>query len=633
VNNIDLDAIFGQEGLLSKRIKNFTVRTQQRSMSSAVHDAIVQKSCLIAEAATGTGKTFAYLVPALLSGQKVLIATATKALQDQLVHHDLPNIIQHLGIARTVQNLKGRDNYLCLYHIQKVLDESSHHSAQVNRDILNIHQEIPRLQFGERNEITSVLEDSPAWYYATAHADHCVGNKCPVQSECFMYKARQKAMAADCVVVNHHLFFADSKLKNDGFGALLPAFEIFIFDEAHQIPEVATQFYSQSFTSASLKRLLQDIEKIQNFEPSFLAFLGRLIDDLETMTISLQKNNTPIEINQAIKQKWVLLDKMIEDYQDLSQCLHKLPVDEELMVLKAIDRLNYFLSCMKRMNEQDAQGIAWVQALKKHIRFQWSPYDVATEMKSLLQGLSASLIFTSATLKSAHAFDWFTQALGLEHATAHAWDSPYNWDKQALLYVPHGIPDVYHPNYHQRFLASILPIIQRLKGRTFILFTSHKALQEVAQLMADYPEFNLLVQGTQDKRILLEEFRKNANCVLLGTSSFWEGVDVQGEALSCVAIDKLPFANIKEPLVAGKMKYVKAKGQSPFEEHLIPQAIIALKQGVGRLIRTEQDQGILVIGDPRLIGRAYGQVILESLPPMPWTRNVQRVEAFLKNMN
>lgn len=632
MNSIDFNAIFGPNGLLAQKIHNFSVRPQQVSMASAIQDAINHKTTLIAEAATGTGKTFAYLVPALLSGQKVLIATATKALQDQLVHQDLPNIIQHLGIARTVQNLKGRDNYLCLYHIRKILEESSHYSLQVYQDILKIHAEVTHLKVGERGEILNVSEDSPAWYFATAHAEHCLGLKCPIQSECFMYQARQKAMAADCVVVNHHLFFADSKLKNDGFGALLPAFEIFIFDEAHQIPDVATQFFSQFFTTASLMRLIQDIEKLQHLEQQFLGFLGRLMDDLQTMMLALKHVKNPIEWHTAVAQQYIPLENWLEDYPHLLSCLQKLPVDSELQVLKCIERLNLIIQSMQKMAAHDPAGIAWVHVLKKHIRFQWAPYEVADEIKKLLQGLSASLIFTSATLKSAQAFDWFEQALGLEEAQKNAWDSPYAWEQQALMYIPHGLPDVYHPQYHEAFLTSILPIISHLKGRTFILFTSHKGLQNVAQMMLNYPEFNILVQGSQDKRLLLETFRQQENSVLLGTASFWEGVDVQGEALSCVAIDKLPFANIKEPLVSGKMKHVKAKGESPFESYLIPQAIIALKQGVGRLIRTENDKGILVIGDPRLVGRPYGQVILQSLPPMPWTRSYQRVTSFLQTI-
>lgn len=621
-----LQGIFGQQGLLAKRLKSFRVRSQQLDMANAVYDTIISQEWLIAEAATGTGKTFAYLVPSLLSGKKILITTATKTLQDQLVLDDIPKILMVLGLSLTVQNLKGRDNYLCKYHIQRILSEQHAYQLPHYSELLNIYEQMPGLSLGEKSEIINIPQDSPLWHGITAHAEVCLASKCPMQSECFLYQARQKAMAADCVVVNHHLFFADSRLKVDGFGALLPAFEIIVFDEAHQLVDIATQFYSQSFSTAHLLKLAQELQTTPALPSQKLLEQSALLEsNLHLFLRNFDSWVSPQLLLPLFKQKKI----PIQEWQSLLIELQSHLDGVSLEDVGWKTRITQILDLMHKLDSPHSEGIAWLQPLKKHLRFQWSPLCVAAEVKELLQGLKASLIFTSATLQTGGHFKWFQEALGLEQALTKAWTSPYNWSEQALLYIPHHLPDVYHEHYYTRFIAQILPVIEGLGGKTFILFTSHRALQWVAEELKGRCPFPLFVQGTEDKARLLASFRQQGNGVLLGTGSFWEGVDVQGEALSCVAIDKLPFLNIAEPLVAAKMRQLKSQGKSVFDEYLIPKAILTLKQGVGRLLRTEHDRGVLIIGDPRLIGRPYGHVFKQSLPEMTWTRSLEKVMHFI----
>lgn len=633
MRDLDYSAYFSQDGVLAKKIKSFHSRPQQLEMANAVALTIQNQTSLVVEAATGTGKTFAYLVPALLSGQKILIATASKTLQDQLVFHDLPKMISSLGIARTVQNLKGRDNYICQYQIKKIATQSADEAHLYTPEISKIYTNLPKVKTGEKTDISFIPEDSPIWYGLTASSEHCIGNKCPMLNDCFMYKARQKAMAADVVVVNHHLFFADSRLKNDGFGALLPAFDIFIFDEAHQLPDIATQFFSQGFSSAQLLRLIDEVSAFLALYPDMQSLCLSIDNMIEDALLHLLRLDEPTELQKVQAQGLFPLGAWIESFSQLKKGLQQLPVDAEQQILKLIERLSSVLGDMQRCLNQDKNGIAWVKPLKRHVRVQWSPFEVSGELKTLLGSLSAARVFTSATLRIGENFDWFSHAMGLENTQFLNLSSPFDWDKQALFYVPHGMPDPKDSGYYLEMIQKVIPIINRLGGKTFLLFTSHKGLQYVSQELIKRLAFPVLVQGTLEKRLLLDAFRSHGHAVLCGTGSFWEGVDVQGAALSCVIIDKLPFANVTEPWMMGKMRSIQAQGLSSFEDYLLPQAIIALKQGVGRLIRTERDKGLLVMMDPRVIGRNYGLTIKESLPAMTWTRMEERVMAFIEEMD
>lgn len=623
-----LEKIFGSHGLLAKRLKDFHPRAAQLSMATAIAKTIQQREWLIAEAATGTGKTFAYLIPSLISGQKILISTATKTLQDQLVLQDLPRILNVLGLSRSVQNLKGRDNYLCKYHVQRLLSEGNAYQLSFYHELVKIFEQMPQLQAGEKSELQDF--DQNAWYWSefNAKADHCLASKCPLQAECFLYQARQKAMAADCVVVNHHLFFADSRLKADGFGALLPMFEIIIFDEAHQLVDIATHFYSQSFSTAGLLRICQELGARPELAISPIQAEVKILDaSVEQFLQSFA--NEPLETKVLD-----LLAQGLLPWDHWATLLHKLlehlAACPELEKETWVARIESILAVMTLCENPQTHGISWLKSTKRHVRFQWTPFSVAEETQALISNLQASLIFTSATLKTQGHFSWFQHALGLDNAKTEAWESPYDWQQQAMLYLPHGLPDVYHPRFYQELLSQVLPVIQLLGGRTLFLFTSHRALAWVAEALPKRCHLPLLVQGQADKSKLLQAFRQQPQAILLGTGSFWEGVDVQGDCLSCVIIDKLPFANVAEPWLAAKLKYLEKQGQAVFDDYLIPHAILSLKQGIGRLIRTETDKGVLIIGDPRLYGRQYGKDFKESLPPMRWTRSYAKVSGFIQ---
>jgi ATP-dependent DNA helicase DinG len=632
VNKTDLASIFGETGVLAKKIANYRLRPQQLSMAESVDTAIANAQTLVVEAATGTGKTYAYLVPALLSAKKVLIATATKTLQDQLVHQDIPQILATLGIARTIQNLKGRDNYLCRYHIQRIVEQEEHQS-DLYPLVADIHAELPSLVLGEKSELSlPIAQDAPIWQSVTAHNDHCLASKCPVLQDCFLFKARQKAMSADCVVVNHHLFFADSRLKDDGFAALLPAFEVFIFDEAHQLPDIALQFHSQAFSSAQILRLLRELDEHAVLLQSVHQPIRQAIFAIERLlegTLDGLKLEGAVDLRRLAQDKLLELETWSDKLHELNQALAQVVLDDDVLLARIKERLTLLCQTMKTCLNREAAGVSCLQPLSQHLKVQWSPFDVADELSQLFVGLKASLIFTSATLQTGHDFTWFLQRMGLNHPQQMVWDSPYAWHEQAMLYIPRGLPDVYHPDFYPIFMQKVLNVILALGGKTFILFTSYKALNWMAEHLPRQCPFDVLVQGQADKRKLLDTFREQANVVLLGTGSFWEGVDVKGEALSCVAIDKLPFANVNEPLLAGRMDYLKRTGESPFDDYLLPQTIISLKQGVGRLLRTETDKGVLLIGDTRLLGRQYAGLIKASLPQMPWTRSEETILEFI----
>ena len=632
MSDLDFESIFGPTGVLAQKTSNYRLRPQQLAMAKSVHDAILNRQKLVVEAATGTGKTYAYLIPALLSAKKVLIATATKTLQDQLVHQDIPQILATLGLAKTIQNLKGRDNYLCRYHIQRIVEQAEH-QADIYPLVAKVHQELPSLVLGEKSELlTPIAQDAPIWQSITAHSDHCLASKCPVLQDCFLFKARQRAMSADCVVVNHHLFFADSRLKDDGFAALLPAFEVFIFDEAHQLPDIALQFHSQSFSSAQILRLLRDLDEhtllLQTVHQPIRQAIFAIERSLEA-TLDALKLEGAVDLRRLAQDKRIELENWHDKLQALNELLTKVVLDDDVLWSRVKERLDLLCQTMKTCLNRESIGVASLQPLSQHLKVQWSPFDVASELNHLFEDLKASLIFTSATLQTGQDFTWFLQRMGLDNPKQAVWDSPYAWHEQAMLYIPRGLPDVYHPDFYPLFMQKVLNLILALGGKTFILFTSYKALHWMAEHLPKHCPYQVLVQGSEDKSKLLDRFREQTNAVLLGTGSFWEGVDVKGEALSCVAIDKLPFANFNEPLLAGRMDYLKRLGESPFDDYLLPQTIISLKQGVGRLLRTETDKGILLLGDTRLLGRHYAGLIKASLPKMPWTRSEESVLDFI----
>ncbi len=628
-----------ETGRLTTAIPGFKARSQQIELAAAIAKTIQDDGRLVAEAGTGTGKTYAYLIPCLLSGKKALISTATKTLQDQLFTKDLPTLVRALGLSVRMQNLKGRANYLCRYRIDLHAKEGRFINPQCAHEVIQVQEKLPRIIEGERGELPEISEDSPVWPYVTSTADNCLGTECEFQQTCFLIKARKRALEANVVVINHHLFFADSRLKEDGFGELLPNAEVVIFDEAHQLAEIATDFQGERLSTRQFRELMDDILRewpIVDLVNQPLKQLSLQLDqklDQLLMAITIQEGRfswDELKHNKAFHEASVGLEDLTEE---LLTCFVGPSMDVP-GVQRCHERLQELIKSLMLFKNEKANYIRWIERFKQSLVFHSTPIDIAAAFQLLLNNKDCSYIFTSATLTMASSFEHFTKPLGLTHAETLLLPSPFDFQQQALLYLPRDLPDPNHLDYHDALLKKVVPIIEACGGRCFFLFTSHRALQKVASLLSVNFNFKypLLVQGDEAKPILLARFRQLGNAVLLGTATFWEGVDVKGDALSCVIIDKLPFASPNDPVTRGRMSYYKAQGLSGFDELSLPNAVLTLKQGVGRLIRDADDKGVLMIADPRLTARDYGKRIFASLPTMRKTRSEETVLTFIQQL-
>lgn len=630
--------ILGAKGRLSTAIPGFLPREQQLQLAAAIAEAIHDKTTLVAEAGTGTGKTYAYLIPCLLSGKKALISTATKTLQDQLFHKDLPMLMRALGKALRVQNLKGRANYLCRYRVDLHAEEGRFISPQCAHEILHVREKLAQLKEGERSELPEINEDSPVWPYVTSTTDNCLGNECPSYQTCFLVNARKRALAADVVVINHHLYFADSRLKEEGFGELLPGVEVVVFDEAHQLADISANFHGERVGTRQLRDLVDDmlrewpvLDLVNKPLKKLSADLDQVIDQF-LQALSAREDRLGWEQvlrNKAFLGAW---EALLAFCEELSPCFAGVNLEEHKGLARCQERLAEIIALLKKFSIANQQQILWLERFKHHVVFHATPYDIADAFRALLERQSAAYIFTSATLTMADSFDCFIKPLGLVQAKTLLLPSPFDFQEQALLYLPRDLPDPKDAHYNESLFTKAMPVIEACGGRCFFLFTSHRALKEMAALLTHQLNYPLLIQGEEAKPILLARFRKMGNAVLLGTATFWEGVDVKGEALSCVIIDKLPFASPVDPVIRGKMAYLKSRSLSGFDELSLPNAVLALKQGVGRLIRDASDKGVLMIADPRLTGRDYGKRIFASLPKMRKTRDEQTVLTFINEL-
>ena len=626
----------GEQGRLTTAIAGFVARSSQTDLAVAIAESIINKSILVAEAGTGTGKTFAYLLPCLLSGKKTIISTATKTLQDQLYRKDIPTLVRALGLSVRVQNLKGRANYLCQYRVGLHAEELSFANPQCAQEILHVRDKLSQMHDGERSELPELSEDSAVWPYVTSTTDNCLGAECTHYETCFLVKARKKALEADLVVINHHLFFADSRLKQEGFGELLPGAEVVVFDEAHQLVEIATQFHGERLGTRQFRDLMQDIMRewpvldLPNQPLKALYYQAEvLLDSLLHVCSGYEERVSWDEIKRN-KQVHDLWQQWLALKDELLACFN------EDLKAPGLDRCKQRVHDFSRLllffHEGDKDKILWLERFKNTLVFHATPYDVSDYFSQLLHRQLSTYIFTSATLTIAASFSCFCKPLGLHDTRTLLLPSPFNYQQQALLYLPRGLPDPKDNLYYEQLVNKALVIIEACGGRCFFLFTSHKALQCVAHRMRTNLDYPLLIQGEEAKPILLARFRQLGNAVLLGTSTFWEGVDVKGEALSCVIIDKIPFSSPVDPVTRGKMAYLKSRGISAFDELSLPNAIIALKQGIGRLIRDVTDKGVLMIADPRLTSREYGRQIFSSLPGLPKTRDEHKVLQFIKEL-
>ena len=626
--------ILGEHGALAELVPDFTVRPQQVEMAEAIREAIDRRESLVCEAGTGTGKTFAYLVPALQSGYKVIISTGTRHLQDQLFARDLPLVRKAVGRPLNAALLKGRANYLCLFRMKLAETDSRRLDRQGRSYLFDIRDWSQRTDSGDLAELTHIPEDAAVRAACISTVDNCLGQECDFYDDCFVFRARRRAAEADLAVVNHHLFLADMVLKEAGYGELLPSAEVVVFDEAHQLPELASQFFSETLSGRQLLDLVADSRAAYFEEAADLPDFPELLDRCEKAVRDLRLS-FPGKDNRVA---WSELKDSADVSAALSTLLEKMAdahrVLEDFAARgKALDNCHKRVAVLSAFIEQfgeSEQGeyVRWLELRGNGFLLHRTPLDIADVFRSRMSEYDCLSIFTSATLSVNGRFDHFSAQLGLEEVESRCWDSPFDFENQSLLYLPPGLPDPGTPGYTERVVEQALPLLRLTGGRAFFLFTSYRALHQAAEQIGEALDYPLLVQGDAPRTELLETFRTTAHAVLLGTSSFWEGVDVRGQALSCVIIDKLPFAAPDDPVLRARMKQMEEQGRNPFREYQVPEAVLALKQGIGRLLRDKSDYGVLMIGDPRVRTRNYGSTFLNSLPQMTYTRELSDIEAF-----
>ncbi|NII56554.1 ATP-dependent DNA helicase [Luteibacter sp. SG786] len=629
----EVAAILGAEGPFAREVPGFAPREAQQRMASAVASAIADRDLLVAEAGTGTGKTFAYLVPALLSGRKVIVSTGTKALQDQLFFRDLPRVHSVLGSRARLSLLKGRANYLCLYRLDQAVREGNP-DRQLVSQLSAIRAWSARTRRGDRMEMADIPEDSPVWPRVTSTPENCLGSECPFFEDCHVVKARREAMEADLVVVNHHLLMADLALKQEGFGEILPGADAFILDEAHQIPELAGQFFSQSVSSRQVVDLGQDaLAEAQGVTGA----MSQLLEPVEAIhdlvkRLRLAMDPLPARGPFGALDREAGVRELLEELRDVMAALADLLAalgERSRGLANVYERAQMLSLRLDRIAEEhSASDVRWYETWPRGFALHATPLDLASPLRAMRMSTDAAWIHTSATLSIAGDFGHFSRQLGLEEPRTLHVESPFDYERQALAYLPKDLPDPAARDYTDRVIAAIRPVLDASGGRAFLLFTSHRALRRAAELLEGRVPWPLFVQGTAPRHRLLEAFRASGTGVLLGAASFWEGVDVSGDALSVVVIDKLPFAMPDDPVLQARLEALEEAGINPFMGWQVPTAVIALKQGAGRLIRDVHDRGVLVLCDPRLSSKGYGRLFLASLPPMPRTRDLADVVRF-----
>jgi len=636
---ISIAEVFSPDGLLASRIAGYRLRPQQLEMAERVEAAIAGNKVLVAEAGTGTGKTYAYLVPALLSGGKVIISTGTKNLQDQLFSRDIPTVRKALGSPVQVALLKGRANYVCHYHLEQAQADGRFVSREDAAHASRIARFAKQTKTGDKADCGDVPESSAVWGMVTSTRENCLGQDCPNNKECFVLAARREALAADLVVVNHHLFFADVMLRDEGTAELLPACNTVIFDEAHQLPETASLFFGDNVSTAQVIDLTRDAraEGLTSARdcldlPKICGVVEKAAKDLrltlpvEPARFSLAQlgersgfDNNLVGLIRELETLAALLETQAQRSEGLENCWR---------------RAGELVAQLRRWQKgADADYVRWGETYTLSLQLNATPLVVANIMKKQMDGHPRAWIFTSATLAVQRDFGHYCGEMGLDGAESAFWDSPFDYERQALLYAPTNLPDPNNFQFTEAVVKAAFPVVQASGGRAFFLCTSLRAMRRTHELLAEALEragldLPLLIQGEGSKNELLERFRRLGNAILVASQSFWEGVDVRGEALSLVVIDKLPFAPPDDPVLSARIERMKQEGKNAFMDYQLPRAVINVKQGAGRLIRDETDRGVLMICDPRMLTKPYGKRIWRSLPPMKRTRELDDVIAF-----
>jgi ATP-dependent DNA helicase DinG len=632
----DLQGTFGPQGPLARTLPGFTPRRSQLAMADRVARALENRAPLVVEAGTGTGKTFAYLVPALLSGRRVIVSTGTRTLQDQLFSKDLPLVAGAIGVPARVSLLKGRSNYLCTYRLKQLGGQKSLLGAK-DRLLSRVERWAGLTKTGDLAEVPDLGDAHPLWPQITSTRENCLGARCPDVGRCHVIDARRKAIESDIVIVNHHLLLADLALKEDGFGDLLGSADAVILDEAHQIPDLATQFFGTRFGSRQVEHFVRDSRAelaVARAQP-LAAEIGAVEKSLAALADILRVTprpdwtaaDTPLAdaaeaLSRALRAAAEALDEQGRE-PGLAQCKSR-----ALELAAHLDTI---------LHADDHDGARSAELTPRGFSLSLLPFDVAPRFAKIASTSNAAWVFTSATLSVGEDFDHFTARLGLGEAETLAIPSPFDFETQSLLYLPKLMPDPSSPGHTPAVIEAAVPLLEASAGGAFLLFTSHRALARAADLLrarwTELGDFPLLVQGEAPREQLLRRFRDSGNAVLLGTASFWEGVDVKGDALRLVIIEKLPFASPDDALTKARIEHLKAEGRNAFREYQLPEAAVALKQGVGRLIRSETDRGVVVICDPRLVDKPYGRTLRAALPPMPVSRDAADAEKFLRRIS
>jgi ATP-dependent DNA helicase DinG len=657
----EIEQLFSETGPLAEAVQGFRARQSQIDMAKAIAHAIGTQTTLVAEAGTGTGKTFAYLVPALTWGGKVIVSTGTKNLQDQLFLRDIPTVRKALKVPVSVALLKGRANYACHFHLERM----AQNGRLSSREDISYLREIKRFMLstksGDKAELAKVPENALIWNSVTSTRDNCLGAECQYYQDCFVMKARKEAQQADVVVVNHHLFFADVALKDTGVAELLPSANTIIFDEAHQLHDTASLFFGVTVSTTQMLELCRDVlaeglthardgaDWPQAVAPVELAArqlrlcLPQEGAKLAAHQIMPSSDFYPVleTLHQALDQMSDVLKQQAERAETIEQC--------HVRALELLQQLGQWQSASKRAQSEaqaqaqakpnatpdpeDDDSVVWVEAYASSLHLHRTPLSIAPIFNKQREGSPRAWIFTSATLAVKRDFRHFAQRMGLENETALSWPSPFNYLEQGILYVPTGLPQPSESGYIDAVIDAAIPVIEASGGRAFLLCTTLRAVARSAERLRAEAEqrgwpYPLFVQGEAGRTELLDRFRAAGNGLLVGSQSFWEGIDVRGEALALVIIDKLPFAPPDDPVLAARVAQMERMGLNGFMDHQLPEAIINLKQGAGRLIRDETDRGVLMICDPRIISKSYGKRIWQSLPPFRRSRELTDIQAF-----
>jgi ATP-dependent DNA helicase DinG len=658
-------AVFAPGGALARAMPDFEARAGQVEMAAAVAEVFEKGGVLLAEAGTGTGKTLAYLVPAILSRERVLVSTGTKNLQEQIFFKDIPALRDALGVSFTATCMKGRANYLCLHKLEKLSDDSGGAPASHDVFLPIVREWASRTKTGDRAELQDLPEDLAFWNEVAATADTCLGTECPQFDDCFVTRMRQRAAESDVVIVNHHLLCADASVRQSAYGEVIPAFSRAILDEAHQLEDVATQYFGVSVSNYRVEELARDAERLPLADDKARNELARAIDALRDGARAFfadlafaHRGDGRIKSEERVRATTESLAQVREAAAGLTGALDVVeagllktvrlkpdttsasrgvrlqpdrdpddesPTDAATLARRAAELRNDLRFLLRG---GDDSYVYFVEFRGRGIFLRASPIDVSAIVRQQIFDRLRTIVLTSATLTVDGAFDYLRSRLGIARASEVRLPSEFDFRRQAILYLPRRMPDPRDDGFAVAASREVVQLLRRTEGRAFVLFTSYatmRAVQAMAEMALDFP---ILAQGSAPRSQLLNQFRGTPNAVLFATSSFWQGVDVVGDALSCVIVDKLPFASPSDPITSARIDAIRARGGDPFGEYQVPLAILALQQGLGRLIRHRRDRGVLAILDPRLRTKGYGRRFIASLPPAPIVHELDEVDAF-----